>query len=224
MQQPSSPSTFVLVHGMGHGGWCWDHTRSDLEGLGHRVEAPDLPLTSLADDAACVAALLAEVDGPRTLVGHSYGGLVISAAAVGQRVDRLVYVAAAMLPATDNLLDRAAPYPAPLGTHIEMHADGTVTVPADAALECFYGSCDPAEARWAAGQLRPTAAGCLGTPTGHEPWHDTEATYVVCLRDLAIAPEFQQQMAEQAARVVTIDTDHSPFLSARSELLVALTS
>ena len=62
---------FICVHGVLHGGWCWDQTAEALRALGHTVATPDLPLTSLEEDAQTVIDLLDAVDGPKALVGHS---------------------------------------------------------------------------------------------------------------------------------------------------------
>ena len=77
-------STFMLVHGICHGSWCWSDTVERLAERDHRAVAVDLPLTSLADDAATVGDAIDGLDGPVILVGHSYGGLVISVAAAGR--------------------------------------------------------------------------------------------------------------------------------------------
>ncbi len=95
-------STFVLVHGLCHGGWCWHPTATELAALGHDVTAVDLPLTGLDDDASSVADALDGLDGPIVLVGHSYGGLVISRVAGGRSdVSHVVYVAALMIGSDD---------------------------------------------------------------------------------------------------------------------------
>jgi pimeloyl-ACP methyl ester carboxylesterase len=208
-------SSFVLVHGICHGGWCWERTSDELRRRDHDVTAVDLPLTSLEADAATVARALGDVDGPSILVGHSYGGLVISKAAAGRDdVEHLVYVAAVMLDGDDVLTTRVRDFPStPLGRHTVLNADGNVVVTVDAALACFYNECDEAEARKAAVALRPTSPACFAVPTGSEPWHTVPSTYVLSERDLAIHPDFQRWMSTRAGRVVTFDTDHSPFLS-----------
>jgi len=105
-------STFVLVHGAGHGAWCWERTERDLAARGHSSVAVDLPLTSLEEDAAAVSECLDSLDGQAILVGHSYGGLVISKAA-GDRTDveQLVYVAAVLVDADESILTLASGFP-----------------------------------------------------------------------------------------------------------------
>jgi pimeloyl-ACP methyl ester carboxylesterase len=205
----------MLVHGVGHGAWCWSRTRADLVARGHDVFAVDLPLTGLDDDAAALRRALDEWGRETVLVGHSYAGLVISKAA-SQRSDvqHLVYVAAMLVDGGDVYLKLLREFPAaPITDEVELTPDGNFVVPAEAAIRCFYNECDRAEAEDAARRLRPTATACLARPTGAEPWKSIPSTYVLCVRDRAIHPEFQRWMSTRAEEVVTLDTDHSPFMS-----------
>ncbi len=217
-------STYVLVHGVAHGAWCWERTRTDLTAAGHRVLALDLPLTSLEDDAAVVVRALDDIDGPVILVGHSYGGLVISRAADGRDdVDHLVYVAAILLAADEVATDVMTHYP-PMRLHaaIRIADDGTFTVAPEDAVAAFYAECDATAAAEAVSRLRPTALAGMMTPPGGEPWQEIPTTYVVCERDEAVHPDSQRDMAARADHTVTLDTDHSPFLSRPEPFLASL--
>ena len=156
VHESASMATIVLVHGICHGAWCWDDTVEALSARGHDIVALDLPLTSLADDAAAVRRALDEVEGPAVLVGHSYGGLVISSAAAGRDdVAHLVYVAAVMLPGDDVLIERATAFPpVALAERAEFTEDGQIVVSPEAAIDCFYGECD---GRGGGGRRRPHA-------------------------------------------------------------------
>ena len=213
-------STFMLVHGICHGSWCWSDTVERLAERDHRAVAVDLPLTSLADDAATVGDAIDGLDGPVILVGHSYGGLVISVAAAGRpAVQQLVYVAAVMLDADDVFIARTADFPAaPLGADIEI-TDGRIVVPPAAAINGFFNCCDPERAAAAAARLRPTNAECLAVAPGVEPWREVPSTYLVCEQDRAIHPEMQRWMSSRAGEVVSYDTDHSPFISMNDRLV-----
>jgi pimeloyl-ACP methyl ester carboxylesterase len=209
----------MLVHGVAHGAWCWSRTEADLVRRGHDVYAVDLPLTGLDDDAMAVQRALDAWGRHAVLVGHSYAGLVISRAAA-ERADvrHLVYVAAMLIDGGDVYLQRMSEFPAaPLNEEVELLADGSFVVPAEAAVGCFYNECDRAEAEEAARRLRPTAAACLGMATCAEPWKSIPSTYVLCARDRAIDPDFQRWMSTRAGEVVTLETDHSPFMSMREQ-------
>lgn len=208
-----------------HGGWCWAPLVDRLTAEGHRVHTIDLPLTDQISDAAAVVELLDSIDGPKVLVGHSYGGLVISRASKDRTdIAHLVYVAALMLPADANFFEEQVGYPeVAIVDAIELTEEGNIALAdAEAAVAAFYGSCDPAAATEAAAKLRTTSASCLAIGTEHEPWPAIETTYVVCKKDEAIHPDFQRHMSANAASTVEIDTDHSPFLSTPDELLAIL--
>jgi pimeloyl-ACP methyl ester carboxylesterase len=205
----------MLVHGLGHGAWCWSRTKDDLVARGYDVVAVDLPLTGLGDDAAAVRRALDDLGQAVVLVGHSYAGLVISQAAADRPdVQHLVYVAAMLVDGGDVYLNRMSEFPAaPINAEVELTADGNFVVRLETAVGCFYNECDRGEAAEAARRLRPTAAACVTVPTGAEPWKSIPSTYVVCVRDRAIHPDFQRWMSTRAGDVVTLDTDHSPFMS-----------
>lgn len=213
-------SSYLLVHGICHGAWCWEATIDGLLARGHEVTAVDLPLTSLADDAAAVCAQLDALDEPVVLVGHSYGGLVISAAAAGRSdVEHLVYVAAVMLDADDVFVARTSDFPAaPLADAVEI-SDGRIVVTPAAAIDGFYNTCDPAAAAAAGRQLRPTNLECLAVPPAAEPWRTLPSTYVLCEQDRAIHPDMQRWMSSRAGDVVVYDCDHSPFMSMNDRLV-----
>lgn len=213
-------ATFVLVHGICHGAWCWDRTRADLEAHGHRVVAVDLSLTSLADDAAIVSGVLDQIAEPAVLVGHSSGGLVVSRAAAGRDdVRHLVYPAGVMMGSAENFFAATGDFPVtPLGQRMSV-TDGLITIDPDVAVACLYNECATTDAEAAAGRLRPAALACLTEPAGAEPWRGIPSTYICCEHDRAIHPEMQRAMSQHAARTIILDADHSPFMSRPGEFL-----
>jgi pimeloyl-ACP methyl ester carboxylesterase len=219
-------STFVLVHGAGHGAWCWERTEQDLRAQGHTTVSVDLPLTSLQDDAATVRACLDSVEEPAILVGHSYGGLVISEAAGGRSdVAQMVYVAAVMVGANESVLDLAGEFPPTLLIErMEYTPDGFMVFSPETAVDCFYNESPPEAAKAASLRMRPTAAVGMTASPGADPWRSVPTTYIVCERDQAMAPDMQRAMAKQAKRVETLDTDHSPFMSKPEEFGAILVS
>jgi pimeloyl-ACP methyl ester carboxylesterase len=219
-------TSYVLVHGVAHGSWCWAPIQERLEQRGHEVVAVDLPFTSLEDDAAEVRRALAEAPTPAVLVGHSYGGVVISMAAGGRTdLSHLVYVAAVMIDGDDVPAERFAAFPpTSLLEGYTLTDDGQIVIPPEVAMVAFYEACDPDVARAAVERLRPTALACLTTPTGAEPWQTILSTYVLCEKDQAVHPDLQRWMSTRAGTVVTFDTDHSPFFSMPDELTDLLES
>ncbi len=135
-------SHFVLVHGSWHGGWCWYKIAARLRAAGHQVFTPDLPAlgvdstpiaeVTLASWIAALTPLLEDLEEPAILVGHSRGGLLISALAeaLPSKVSKLVYLCAFVLRDGESLMDSAgddaqSKLPGHLQTHVE---EGYVTV------------------------------------------------------------------------------------------------
>lgn len=235
-------ATFILIHGAWHGGWCWDRVLPLLRAEGHQVLAPDLPgmgqdASELGDDplaqwADFVADLASKAGRPVILVGHSRGGLVISEAAerVPDRIDRLVYLTAFLLEQGQSLADVAGRYPAVgPGPAIRPAADPSrLMVDLEQALPIFYGRTSEAEARDAARRLTPEPTAALTTPVkvSAERFGSVARAYIEATEDRAISLEMQREMqaALPCGLVITLNSDHSPFYSAPSELADALLS
>jgi pimeloyl-ACP methyl ester carboxylesterase len=209
-------TTVVLVHGAFHDGWCWELVRSALDERGVPNQALDLPFTGLEGDAAAVQALLDAIDGPVVLCGHSYGGMVISRAASGRDdVDHLVYLCAVQV-AEDVDLGTAMSTSDELMSALVHGDDGALGVDPAVAAAVFYHDCDDEVTATAVSHLRGMALGVVqesDEPPPPAAWKQIPSTYVVCSQDRTIAPESQRRMAEQADRVVEMDTSHSPMLS-----------
>jgi pimeloyl-ACP methyl ester carboxylesterase len=208
--------TLVLVHGAWHGGWCWEAVVPLLERDGLSCRTVELPLTSLEDDIAHTKALLDEISSDVVLVGHSYGGSVISGAGVHPRVKALVFVTAAALQPWETTVTHQFSDLSAEVTERQMRVaiiEGEfVSIDPDHAVEFFYHDCDPHDAERAKSQLRPMASVCLNGVVGGAAWKDRPNLYVVTTEDRAIPRETQQHMAERiGARVVKLPTGHSPF-------------
>ncbi len=221
----------VLVHGAWHGAWCWEHVQPLLTEADVESVAVHLPFTGLADDAATVADTL-DVIGrastePAVLVGHSYGGMVISEAAAGRDdIGHLVYLCALMLRAGQTTAEGSDGLDTALAGTIDVADDLGSTIIAGAAAEAFYADAPADLAAAAAARLRRFPIDSLGTVTG-EPWRAIPSTYVVCTEDRAIHPAHQRFMAQSAETLIEWPTAHSPFLSHPqlvADLLVELAS
>lgn len=231
-------TTFVLVHGAWHAGWCWELISPELERLGHRVVAPDLPMEDpeAGSSRYCdtVIDALEESDGDLIAVGHSLGGLTIPLIAERTPVRSLVFLCA-MVPipgkAFLKTIDRAGPqmfspqWPTLASRQIE-HPDGSSEWPEDAAIEVFYETCDPQVAARAARRLRRQHWKALNEPSPLQKWPDVASIYVVCTKDRAINPEWSRRAAKERLGVdaIELDCDHSPMLSRPEELVSILTS
>ena len=238
---------FVLIHGSWHGGWCFDTVAAILVARGHTVVAPTLPgMGGTAEEMAAVtledwgdfaaqhcADLKARLGGaPVVLGGHSRGGLVVSTAAERhpEAMDSLAYICAMMLPAGlsraefKEIVGPNAPFEAiikPLHGSI-----ATVIDPLDGAGDVF-AQLSPPDAvaavlpRLMAEPSEPRRQKIVVTP---ERWGSKPRTYIECTQDRTIPIDSQRRMIAMSpgAQVITLEADHSPYLSMPEALADAL--
>jgi len=226
---------FILVHGAGHGGWCWERIAPLLTARGHKVEAPDLPglgadatppaCVSLSSNVQVIARLLDARAEPAILVGHSLGGITIGAVAEARRkrVSALVYLTAIMPPNGRTGRDMTLTEPdALIRRAIEMSGDGSTYTFARAHVPTlFYNDVPPEDRFRAIERLRPQPTAISATPMSltDERYGSVPRWYIECTRDNAISIDLQRRMqAALPCRSITMDCGHSPFYSHPDEL------
>lgn len=232
-------TTFVLIHGAWHGGWCWERLTPLLEGRGHRVIAPDLPgmgadqtplaKVSLALWTRFVCRLLRGSAEPVVLVGHSRGGVVISEVAerAPGKVRALVYLTAIVLPDGASVM-QLADQMSPEGlAAMSPSDDGLATrLSLEAAPGLLFNTTPQAWIDAALPRLGPDPVAANTTPVRLTPrrYGRVRRHYIECLRDqtLSIGLQRRMQASQPGEDVVTLDTDHSPFYSAPEALADAL--
>ena len=233
-------STFILIHGAAHGGWCWYKIVALLEQQGHTVLAPDLPShgrdktpVSEVTLAAYVDSVCSVVDAqpePVVLVGHSMGGSIITQVAEERpdKVKVLVYVVA-VLPLNGETMtqgiqqDTESLFP-PNFVVSDDQKSGTVR--AEGLRDIFYADCSDEDVALARTLLVPQALAPLNTPahTSAANFGRVPRVFIECLQDRAMTPARQKQLytAQPCQRVITMNTSHSPFFSAPDELAAHL--
>ena len=229
-------STYVVIHGAWHGGWCWNKVAPLLEKEGHTVVTPDLPShgndktpipeITLQAYAYRVCEVVNAQSGPVILVGHSMGGLVITQAAenCSDNIQKLVYLTAFLLQNGEFLLQYAQEDTEALVLpHLVMVEDeGYATVKDEGIKPAFYADCSDEDVERAKSLLVPQAAAPFATPvsTTAENFGRIPRVYIECLQDKAISPSIQKKMYTNlpCEKVISMNTSHSPFFSAPEAL------
>ncbi len=208
----------LFVHGafVRDGAWWWQPTADVLARYGLRSSAAVLPSCEaeprgdLHADAEAVRALLDASDEPALLVGHSYGGMVITTAGDHPAVRRLVYVTSFLPDAGEALADFGTGEPPPW--HVS-HGDGTASVREDLVRPLFAQDFDDTTYAAAAARLTAQNEAVFGQPAPRAAWRTVPSTYVVCGDDRATPPETQRAQAARATDVVELPVAHHPFVT-----------
>jgi pimeloyl-ACP methyl ester carboxylesterase len=233
-----SKPTVVLVHGAWADSGSWDQVVARLQRQGYTVIAFPTPLRSLPDDSAYLAAFLSSVPGPIVVVGHSYGGAVITNAATGNpNVKALVYVDAFLPDEGETIAELIGTPPGscvagdPTQIFDLRPIPGAPPGVVDAYVKqslfpsCFANDLPAKQAAVLAATQRPASTIILGQPSGPPAWADIPSWALIGTVDRVILPATQLFMAERAgAQIVKIKASHLPMISqpgAVTRLIVA---
>lgn len=218
----------LLVHGGHAGASAWDAVTAELLALGVTATAVDLPTRhpggTLAEDVLCVRQTLAALEGPTVLVGHSYGGAVITGASSGNsNVSRLIYVAGALpgkgQSTVSALRDESQ------GPRVATDARGG-WMPADLERARRVTYSDASDEQFAAALpwLGGFSTGALSEIPGGIGWLEHPTTYVICTQDEAFPIEAQRRFAANAELTVEIDAGHVPMLTRPAAVAAVIAS
>jgi pimeloyl-ACP methyl ester carboxylesterase len=222
-------TTFGLIHGAWHGGWCWDRVAPELEAAGHRVVAVDLPCDDVGvgceEYAEVVVTALADAGDDVVLVAHSAGGLTAPIVAAARPVTRMVLVSALL--------------PIPGRPFVEQNAEEHVLLDgyeagvehdelgrrrwfdAEVAAERMYNGCTAEDAAWAFARLRPQDSTLYREPSPLRAWPELPVTDVRGVEDRIVSPAWSAVAVPARLGVTTIPiagTGHSSMLSHPREL------
>jgi len=201
----------VLVHGFWADGSGWQSVYENLTERGYNVSIVQNPLTSLADDVAAVDRVLARQDGPTLLVGHSYGGAVITEAGDAANVVGLVYITA-FAPDQGESLATLTKDGGPLP--VQPSADGFLFFDPKVFPEAFAHDLPPAHSAFLAAAQVPPSAAAFEAPISQPAWKDKPSWYVVATEDRIIPPEAQLHMAKRAkAAISKVSGSHAVYVS-----------
>jgi len=227
MKTQDSKTSIVLVHGAFADGSSWNKVIPLLEAEGFTVTAVQNPLKSLSEDVATTKRVLDAQKGDVVLVGHSYGGAVITEAAAGNsKVKALVYVAAFAPDAGETLGALGERFPAaPLGTAVVPDSAGFLYIDRTKVADVFANDLPKEEAALLAATQKPLAAAIFGEPLKAAAWKSIPSWYVVSTQDKAINPDLERFMAKRMnAKTKELKASHVSFISNAPEIAKVIES
>ena len=213
--QTSSAVTVVLVHGAFADGSSWSKVIPMLQAKGLKVFAVQNPLTSLAEDVAFTNRIINAQTGPVVLVGHSWGGSVISQAGSNDKVKALVYVAAFAPSVGESSLDGVKGFPASPGLASPIAtADGFLTLSEEAIRKDFAPDVSASEANVIAHTQGAVRGANFDEKLTAAAWTTKPSWYIVAANDRMIYPDAERALARKIkATTTTLSTSHVPMVS-----------
>jgi pimeloyl-ACP methyl ester carboxylesterase len=217
----SDRPNIVLVHGAWADGSCWSGVIERLQAQDFQVRAPQFPLTSLADDVARLREVLEFQDGPTIVVGHSYGGQIVTALGdEAPNVAGLVYIAAFALDEGESLgtlLSQGPPTPALAHLFTDSHGFGWLSE--DDFVNHFAADVDPTWARMMYAVQQALAVSTFEDVMGVPAWKSLPSWYLVAKNDEAIPPDAERQFAQRmGATTIEIPSSHVAMVSHPAEV------
>ena len=206
----------VFVHGAWADGSSWNTVIQSLQADGFTVTAPQFSMAALADDVARLRQVLNRQDGPTIVVGHSYGGQIMTALDTDTpNVIALVYIAAFGLDEGESigeLLNQGPPSPAL--AHLDIDEQGFAWLREDDFVNHFAADVDPAQAKVMHAVQQPLAGSALGEVMGVPAWKSLPSWYLVASDDQAIPPDAERMFAQRMHATTTeVPSSHVAMVS-----------
>ena len=229
-------NTYILINGAWLGAWSWDKVAKSLESAGHTVLVPELPghgadqtpvaEVSLEAYVAAIGKLIEQQSAPVILVGHSMGGIIVSALSerYPERIAGAIYVGAYLLQSGETIAQVSQTAPDSLvGPNMVFAPDySTVSIKPEAVQEVFAADAAKADAERLGQLTRPEPSAPFQTPLTltAERFGRVPRRYIKTLQDRAVTPALQDAMLAKTPceRVISMNTSHTPFFSAADEL------
>ena len=199
----------VLVHGLWHQPAHFDRLAEELRRQGRVVHVPYLHRGSLAEDTSAVQDVVDACGMEPVVLGHSYGGSVITGL---HGVSHLIYLAA-FVPAAGESGAILGGSTALVNAAVRQNEDGSTSIKPDRAREVLSADCSEAQSLWATGLLVRQQPGHGRGVLENFAWQRVESTYLKCGQDRAVSPDLQERMAGRCTNRATLTSSHSPSIS-----------
>jgi pimeloyl-ACP methyl ester carboxylesterase len=219
IQPNSGVRTVLLVHGAWADGSSWSKVIPLLEAKGLNVVAVQIPLTSFADDVAATQRAIALEDGPVLLVGHSYGGAVITEAGNDPKVAGLVYVSAVAPDKGESALALITSVPTPIGTELRPDKSGFLKLTPKGIAEDFAQDLSTQEIAVLTATQIPTSVAAMKGEVTVPAWKSKPSWYIIAANDRAISPDLEATQAKKiGATTTTVSSSHVIMLAQPSKV------
>jgi pimeloyl-ACP methyl ester carboxylesterase len=212
----TSKPNVVLVHGAWADGSCWSSVIEGLQAKGYRVTAPQFPENSLEADVGRLRQVLNRQDGPTVVVGHSYGGQIMTSLSTdAPNVVALVYIAAFGLDEGETIGKILAEGPPTAAlAHLDIDEQGFAWIPEEDFVKHFAADVAPAKAEVMFAVQQALSASTLGDVMGVPAWKSLPSWYMVAANDEAIPPEAERHFAQRMeATTVEVASGHVAMVS-----------
>ena len=219
MKSGQTKASIVFCHGLWADGSCFSKVIPALQAEGHQVIAAQYGLNTTADDVATVRNTLGRVTSPAILVGHSYGGSVITGAGTDDRVAGLVYIAALAPDADETSQTQQSNFPkTDVFSYVEV-ADGRIWMLPE-GVECFAGDLPEQEKKLVWATHFAPAADLFNAKVGGTAWRSKPSWYIVAKNDRTVHPDLERFFAKRmGATTYELDSSHVPMLSQPERVL-----
>lgn len=211
----------ILVHGFWADGSCYSEIIPTLLAEGYEVIAVQNPLTSLEDDVAATKRALDRLQGKCILVGHSWGGFVITTMGHDERVAGLVYLAALAPDVGESMIDLMSKYGSP-SPHFQEQT-GFVWISKEGIDEVLANGIPEERRALIHVTQTPPSVSLMAMKASSPAWRDKPSWYILATHDRAVPPDLQRDMSQRmGAKTVTVESSHFPMISHPQEVLAVI--
>jgi pimeloyl-ACP methyl ester carboxylesterase len=218
-QTPARVKTVLLIHGAWADGSSWSKVIPLLEAKGLHVVAVQIPLTSFSDDVSATQRAIAVEDGPVLLVGHSYGGAVITEAGNDAKVAGLVYVSAVAPDKGESAFGLITSVPTPVGAELRPDKSGFLKLTPKGIAEDFAQDLSPKEIAILTATQEPTSVTAMKGEITIPAWKSKPSWYMIAANDRAISPDLEAAQAKRiGATTTTVSSSHVIMLAQPSKV------